>query len=158
MRFANNNNNNNGGSQGCVRAPDATDHDAAALPQPSATSGHGELHELLVAKSTTENNQKGNHGNHAGRSCSLLLVYFVAEVQRHLQARHMYYSASSGSSALVRTDTFLEPIPCGRETFLISTSVRFGLRVDGALFCRVWALRGSEDPIKRCIISALHLP
>jgi len=69
MCFANN---NNGGSQGCVRAPDATDHatdvsarSTAPLPQPSATSGHGELHELHVAKSTAENNQKGNHGNHA---------------------------------------------------------------------------------------------
>ena len=29
-------------------------------------------------------------------SSSLLLVYFVAEVQRHLQSRHMYYSVSSG--------------------------------------------------------------
>ena len=28
-----------------------------------------------------------------GGSYSLLLVYFEAEVQRHLQARHMYYSA-----------------------------------------------------------------
>ena len=40
--------------------------------------------------------QKGNHGNHARGSSLLLLVYFVAEVQRHLQARHMYYSVSSG--------------------------------------------------------------
>ena len=30
-----------------------------------------------------------------GKSSSLLLVYFGAEVQRHLQARHMYYSVSS---------------------------------------------------------------
>ena len=69
-----------------------------------------------------------------GGSYSLLLVYFVAEVQRHLQARHMYYSVSSGSSGLVWTDTFLEPIPCGRKTFLISTSVsfHFRFRVDGA--------------------------
>ena len=68
-------------------------------------------------------------------SSSLLLVYFVAEVQRHLQARHMYYSVSSGSSGLVWTDTFLEPIPGGRKTFLISTKVRvrFRLRVNVAL-------------------------
>ena len=44
----------------------------------------------------------------SGGSYSLLLVYFVAEVQRHLQARHMYYSVSSGSSGLVWTDTFIE--------------------------------------------------
>jgi len=86
MRF--DNNNNNGGSQGCVCAPDATDHatdvsakSTAPLPQPSA-SGHGELHELHVAKSTAENNQKGNQATMAtmlGRSSSLLLVYFVVE-------------------------------------------------------------------------------
>ena len=29
------------------------------------------------------------------KSSSLLLVYFVVEVQRHLQAWHMYYSVSS---------------------------------------------------------------
>ena len=52
------------------------------------------------------------------KSSSLLLVYFVAEVQRHLQARHMYYSAS----------TFLVPIACGRKTFLITISVRFRYR------------------------------
>ena len=68
-----------------------------------------------------------------GGSSSLLLVYFVAEVQRHLQARHMYYSVSSGSSGPGWTDTFLEPIPCGRKTFLISTKVRFRLRVNVAL-------------------------
>ena len=60
-----------------------------------------------------------------GGSYSLLLVYFVAEVQ----ARHMYYSVSSGSSSLVWTDSFLVPIPCGRKTFLISTSVRFRFRL-----------------------------
>ena len=72
-----------------------------------------------------------------GGSSSLLSVYFVAEVQRHLQARHMYYSVSSGSSGLMWTDTFLEPIPCGRKTFLISTSVsfHFRLRVNVALGC-----------------------
>ena len=140
MRFANNN--NNGVSQGCVRAPDATDHDTdvsakstAPLPQPSATSGHGELHELHVAKSTAENNQKGNQATMAtmlGGSSSLFLVYFVAVVQRHLQALHIYYSVSSG---FVWTDTFLEPIPCGRKTFFKLTSVqnRFCLRSDGAL-------------------------
>ena len=41
-------------------------------------------------------------------------VFFAAFgvfcVQRHLQARHMYYSVSSGSSGLVWTDTFLVPI------------------------------------------------
>ena len=42
-----------------------------------------------------------------GKSSSLLLVYFVVEVQRHLQARYMYYSVSSGSSGLVWKDTFL---------------------------------------------------
>ena len=52
-------------------------------------------HELHVAKSTAGHKQKGNHGNHAQGSSSLLLVYFVAEVQRHLQVRHMYYSVSS---------------------------------------------------------------
>ena len=73
----------------------------APLPQPSATSGHGELHELHVAKSTAENKQKGNQATMLGGSYSLLLVYFVVELQRHLQARHMYYSVSSGSSSLV---------------------------------------------------------
>ena len=62
------------------------------------------------------------------KSSSLLLVYFVAEVQRHLQARHMYYSVSSGSSCLVWSDTFLVPIACGRKTFLITISVRFRYR------------------------------
>ena len=41
-------------------------------------------------------------------SSSLLLVYFVAEVQRHLQARHMYYSVSSGSSGLVWTEDYFD--------------------------------------------------
>ena len=102
----------------------------AHLPQPSATSGHGELHELHVAKSTAENKQKGNQATMHGGSSSLLLVYFVAEVQRHLQARHMYYSVSCGSSGLVWTDTFLE-----RKTFLISNSVcsPFRFRVNGVL-------------------------
>jgi len=55
-----------------VATATATDHatdvsakSTAPLPQPSATSGHGELHELHVAKSTAENKQKGNHANHA---------------------------------------------------------------------------------------------
>ncbi|KAL3055805.1 hypothetical protein OYC64_018490 [Pagothenia borchgrevinki] len=67
------------------------------------------------------------------------MTYLLLNPPRRItrRARHMYYSVSSGSSALVWTDTFLEPIPCGRETFLISTSVRFRLRVDGALFCSV---------------------
>ena len=70
-----------------------------------------------------------------GGSSSLLLVYFVAEEQHHLQARHIYYNASSGSSGLVWTDTFIEPVACERNTFLISNSVhfRFRLRVNGAL-------------------------
>ena len=89
----------------------------------SATSGH------------EENKQKGNHATMLGGSYSLLLVYFVAEVQRHLQARHMYYSVSSGSSGLVCTDTFLEPIPCGRKTFLISNSISFCFRLR---FVSVW--------------------
>ena len=62
------------------------------------------------------------------KSSPLLLVYFVAEVQRHLQARHMYYSVSSGSSCLVWTDTFLLPNAFGRKTFLITISVRFRYR------------------------------
>jgi len=37
----------------------------APLPQPSATSGHGELHETHGAKSTAENNQKGNQATMA---------------------------------------------------------------------------------------------
>ena len=74
-------------------ATDVSAKSTAPLPQPSATSGHGELHELLhVAKSTAGHKQKGNHGNHAPGSSSLLLVYFVAEVT----APHMYYSVSSG--------------------------------------------------------------
>ena len=59
-------------------------------------------------------NRRATMATMLGRSYPLLLVYFVAEVQRHLQARHMYYSGSSG---LVWTDTFLEPIQCGRKTF-----------------------------------------
>jgi len=117
-------------------ATDLSAKSTAPLPPPSATSGHGEQHELHVAKSTTENKQKGNQATMAtmlGRSYLLLLGYFVAEVQRHLQARHMYYSVSSRSSGLVWTHTFLETIPCGRKTFLISNSVRFRLRIDGAL-------------------------
>ena len=98
-------------------ATDVSAKSTAPLPQPSATNGHGELHELHVAKSTAGHKQKGSHGNIAPGSSSLLLVYFVAEVtapltvpayvlqrfqrsrvevQRHLQSWHMYYSVSSG--------------------------------------------------------------
>ena len=69
------------------------------------------LPQLHVAKSTAENKQKGNQVTMAtmlGGSYSLLLVYFVAEVKRHLQARHMYYSVSSGSSVFVWTEDFFE--------------------------------------------------
>ena len=40
-------------------------------------------------------NRRATMATMRGKSYSLLLVYFVAEVQRHFQARHMYYSVSS---------------------------------------------------------------
>ena len=67
-----------------------------------------DMENYMNYKSTAENKQKGNQATMAtmlGGSSSLLLVYFVAEVQRHLQARHMYYS---GSSCLVWTEYFFD--------------------------------------------------
>ena len=81
-------------------ATDVSATSTAPLPQPSATSGHGELHELHVAKYTAGHEQKGSHGNIAAGLLGLLFFatfgVFWRKLQRHLQSRHMYYSVSSG--------------------------------------------------------------
>ena len=58
--------------------------------------------------------------------------------QRHLQARHMYYSVPSVSSVLVWTDTLNEPNACERNTFLKTHTVRKRKRsrVNGVLVMR----------------------
>ena len=87
-------------------ATDVSAESTAPLPQPSATGGHGELHELHVAKSTAGHKQKGNHGNHAQGSSSLLLVYFV-----------------TGPAYVLQRLQRSRAVSCERKTFLISYSV-----------------------------------
>ena len=77
-----------------------------------------------AAKSSTENKQKGNHGNHACAR-SLLRCFWCIVWQKYSAT---YRPGICGSSCLLWTDTFLVPIACGRKTFLITISVRFRYR------------------------------
>ena len=127
MRFANNN--NNGRSQGCCCAPDAIDHDTdvsatstVLLRKPQATSGHGEQHELHVAKSTARISAIFylvclfclclTHPG--GILYSLLLLYFVAEVTAPvtgpayvLQRAQRFRAVSCGSTAPVTVPAYV---------------------------------------------------
>ena len=87
-------------------------------------------------------NRRATMATMLGGSSSLLLVYFVAEVQRHLQARHMYYSVSSGSSGLVWTDKFLEPSsPCKRGLSILGSGSR--------LVCVFWGVSYNRSDIPK---------
>ena len=79
-----------------------------------ATMLGGLLHCFFVAEVTTP------LSGYMYYSVSSPFERCCAEVQRYLQARHMYYSVSSG---LVWTDTLNEPNACERKTFLKTNSV-----------------------------------
>ena len=119
MRFTNNDN-SNGGSQGYVRAPDATDHDTdvsatSTAPRPQPSVDMENYMNYMLLNPPRRINRKATM---LEESYSLLLVYFVAEVQLPL----------TGPAYVLQRVQRFRVFSCGRTRFLS----RF--RVDGRFF------------------------